>query len=137
MWKIGIAVVITVYVMIALATIFAIRFTKGMLRKENLSIPIKRTIHVVALVLGIYLIPIIGLAMCLIYCEQAIGLIILAILLSVFPVTKYVIIPLSDIKHIKITEKEFGKDSYRARYLREQHKKNFTGGRMNEKNHAE
>lgn len=124
MWKIGIAVVITIYVMITLATLFAIRFTKSMLQKENLSIPIKRATHVVCLTLGIYLIPIIGLAMCLVYCEQAIGLIILGILFSVYPVTKYVIIPLSDRKHIKITEKAFGKDSYRAKYLREQHKKN-------------
>ena len=123
MWKIGIAVVITVYVMIALSTFFAIRFTKGVMRGENLSIPIKRTIHIVLLTLGIYLIPIIGLSICLVCCEQAIGFIILAILLSVFPVTKYVIIPFSDRKHIKITEKEFGKDSERAKYLREQHKK--------------
>lgn len=32
MWKIGIAVVIIVYVMIALSTLFAIKFTKGVLR---------------------------------------------------------------------------------------------------------
>ena len=92
------------------------------MRGENLSIPIKRTIHVVLLTLSIYLVPIIGLSICLVCCEQAIGLIILGILLSVFPVTKYVIIPFSDRKHIKITEKEFGKDSERAKYLREQHK---------------
>ena len=96
MHGIEIALVIIIYVMIVFCSLFTILFTKNILGNQKSFEPIKKTIHVVALVLGIYFIPIIGLGMCLVNFEQAIGLTIGVILLSVFPVTKYIIIPIID-----------------------------------------
>lgn len=105
MWKIGIAIVINVYMLIALCTLIAIKITKKLMCKENGLIPIKKTVKVIILTLSIYLIPIIGLSLCLVYCEKAIGFIILAIFISAFPLAEYVIIPLSYKDRAKITEK--------------------------------
>lgn len=133
MWKIGIAVVITVYLMVALSILLAIKITKVAMREKKLSLPMKRAIHVVVLTLSIYLVPIIGLSICLACYEQAVGFIILGIFLSFLPVTNYVIIPLSDKKYITLIEKEFGKDSEIAKNLRKQHKKNVKIKKYSEK----
>lgn len=112
MWKIGIAVVITVYLMVALCTLWSIKLAQIVLHERRSSISTKRTIHVVYLILSIYLIPIIGLSICLIYCQRIIFFIILPIFISIFPITKYVIIPLSNKKRIKLIEKELTNNSH-------------------------
>lgn len=82
-----------------------------------------RTLHVVALIGVIYFIPLVALAVCLAINSLLIGPIILLILGSSIFVTKKIIIPASESKHVQLYEKYYGKDSYQYKTLIEKNEK--------------
>lgn len=123
MWKLGLVLICMVYFEVAVL-FFGVKILTKYIFKDNSKVPIARTAHVLKIVGIIYFIPILAMVMSLVYCHIALGPIIFGILISVFPVTKGIIIPLSEKKYIKIAEKEYGKDSSMANYIRKLYNKN-------------
>ena len=123
MWQLVLILVGMVYIEVAML-FFGVKMLTKYIFKDGSNVPIARTAHVLKVVGIIYFIPIVALAVSLIYCHIAIGPIIFGILISVIPVTNGIIIPLSEKKYIKIAEKEYGKDSSMAKYIRKLHDKN-------------
>lgn len=95
-----VALIILVYCIEAILIFITSRFVKFKIH-NNCQISIKRTIYVFTLILGIYFIPIISFTISFVYWQPISFLLLLGIMLSVFPVTKYIIIPLSELNYIK------------------------------------
>ena len=108
MWKAGIFLFLEVLVIEALVVWLALKMAKKCLLVDDHEIPRKRTFHLLKVLAIIYTIPIIALCMALVYSSKWVGVIIPFILLSTFPVTEYIIIPLVDRKKQKLYDEKNG-----------------------------
>lgn len=117
MWKFALVLVVMVYIEVAWL-FFGVKMLAKYIFKDESKVPIRRTAHVLKIVGIVYFIPIMALAFSLVYWHIAIGPIILGVLISIFPVTEGIIIPLSEKKHIKLAEEEYGKDSSMVNHIR-------------------
>ena len=122
MWKLVLILVCMVYLEVAVIFFGIKKLTKYIFKDES-KVAYARTAHVLKVVGIIYFIPILALVCSLIYWHIAMGPIIFAILISVFPVIQGIVIPLSEKKYIEIAEKEYGKDSSMAKHIRKLHGK--------------
>ena len=114
---------IIIYSVMVLSLITAIAITKK-LPGNAYKLAVKRTVFVVLLIGMIYLIHIIGMIICAINKELLMLLNVgISMLLATIPVTCLIIIPLCNKMHLRDIEKEYGENSYYAKYLREKTKK--------------
>lgn len=113
-----------VYLVMVLSVISAIAITRSILGKtKEHTAAVRRTIYVFFLIAIIYLALIIAMIKYAVNQEIFMVLIIgCSMLLITIPVAYLIIIPLSERKHLKDVEAEFGKDSEYAKYLRENKK---------------
>lgn len=116
-----------VYFVMVLSVIAAIAITRLILGKtKEHKAAVRRTTYVFFLIAIIYLAPIIAMIKYAVNQEIFMVLIIgYSMLLATIPIAYLIIIPLSERKHLKDVEAEFGKDSEYAKYLRgkKKHKK--------------
>lgn len=108
MWKAGIFLFLEVFVIEAIAVWLALKMAKKCLLVDDHEIPRKRMFHLLKVLTIIYTIPIIALCMALVYSSRWVSVIIPLILLSVFPVSGYIIIPLVDRKKQKLYDEKNG-----------------------------
>ena len=126
MWKFGIFLTVFVYLIVIASLITAIKLSRKIIGSKS-EYAEKQTTFVVLLVLVIYLVPIIAMSVSFFHNMLIAYTIGLSILLSTFPVTYLIIIPLCDMRKLKYVEEKYGKDSYYAEYLwnkPKKHKKN-------------
>lgn len=108
-----------VYFVMVLSLIAAIAITRLILGKTKVQkAAVRRTTYVFFLIAIIYLAPIIAMIKYAVNQEIFMVLIIgYSMLLATIPIAYLIIIPLSERKHLKDVEAEFGKDSEHAKYL--------------------
>lgn len=123
MWKFGIFLTIFVYLIVIASLITAIRLSRKIIGSKS-DYAEKQTAFVVLFVLITYLVPIVGMSISFFYNSLIAYIIGLSMLLSIFPITYFVIIPLCDKRKLKYVEEKYGKDSSYAEYLRNKHKQN-------------
>ena len=126
MSELGVKMLLFVYLFIALSLATALIIGRVILRKSNSQkAAARQTVYVTLLIAVAYLLPILAIINAAIMQDPltitAIGLIMA---FSTIPMAKLVIIPLSDRHRLKSVEKEFGKDSDYANYLRKKIKNN-------------
>ena len=124
MLKIGLALVLLVYIIEAIVCFVIIKLLNGIYNDfdpetKTMQVATKRTIHVLKMVGIIYFVPLVGLAIILVFYPRVTVFIVLLILLSTFFVTNKIIIPASKRKHIEIEEEMYGENSDYALLLRE------------------
>jgi len=116
-----------VYFVMVLSLIVAIAISRSILGKTKAEkAATRRTTYVFFLIAIIYVAPIIAMIKYVVNQEIFMVFIIgYSMLVATIPITNFIIIPLSDRKHLKDVEAEFGKDSEYAKYLRgkKKHKK--------------
>jgi len=108
MWKVGAFLFLEVFAIVVLAVWLALKIAKKCLHDDEHEIPKKRMFHLLKVLAIIYIIPIFALCMALVYSPMLVSLIIPFMLLSVFPVTHYIIIPLVDKKKQKLYDEKNG-----------------------------
>ncbi len=109
---IGIIALLHVFCIEILICIVAIKLVKRATSKmdsRSTYISLVRTLHVMALIAAVYFIPLVALVICLALNSILVGPIILLILGSTVFVTKKIIIPISESKHLQLVEKYYGK----------------------------
>jgi len=108
MWKAGIFLFLEVLIIEAIIVWLALKMAKRCLIIDDHEIPRKRFFHLMKVVAIIYTILLLALCMALVYSSKWISVIIPLILLSVFPVSEYIIIPLVDSKKQKLYDEKNG-----------------------------
>lgn len=119
---IGILAILHVYCIEAIVCFITLKLLKKLTSKIDSNskgsyISYVRAVHVVALVLVIYFIPLVALIVCMAFESLLLGPVIMLILGSTGFVTKKIIIPASENKHIQLAEKYYGEDSEYTKYL--------------------
>ena len=119
---IGILAILHVYCIEAIVCFITLKVLNKLIGKidsnsKDLYIPSVRAAHVLALVLVIYFIPLVALILCMAFESLLLGPIIMLILGSTGFVTKKIIIPASESKHIQLSKKYYGEDSAYIKYL--------------------
>ena len=125
---IGIIALFHVFCIEIVVCFIAVKLVKKVSSKQNSNmkttyISTVRALHVVALIGAIYFIPLIVLVICLALNSILVGPVILFIIGSTIWVTNKIIIPISDVKHIQLIEKYYGKDLEYAKFLIEKQQK--------------
>ena len=108
MWKAGIFLFSEIMVIEVIVVWLGLKMAKKCLIVDDHQIPRKRLFHLLKVLAIIYTIPIFALCMALVYSSKWVGVIIPLILLSVFPVSQYIIIPLVDKKKQKLYDEKNG-----------------------------
>lgn len=119
---IGVLAILHVYCIEAIVCFITLKLLKKLTGKIDSNskcsyISSVRTAHVLALVLVIYFIPLVALILCMAFESLLLGPVIMLILGSTRFVTKKIIIPVSESKHIQLAEKYYGEDSAYTKYL--------------------
>lgn len=108
MWKAGVFLFLEILVIEAIVVWLGLKMAKKCLLVDDHEIPRKRLFHLLKVLAIIYTIPIITLCMALVYSSRWVGVIIPLILLSIFPVSEYIIIPLVDKKRQRLYDEKNG-----------------------------
>lgn len=133
---IGILAILHVYCIEAIVCFITLKVHKKLISKIDSNskgsyISSVRTAHVLTLVLAIYFVPLVALILCMAFESLLLGPVIMLILGATGFVTKKIIIPASESKHIQLAEKYYGKDSAYTKYLIEkQQERNNTDKRL-------
>lgn len=119
---IGILAILHVYCIQAIVCFITLKLLKELTSKIDSNskgsyISSVRAAHVLALVLVIYFIPLVALILCMAFESLLLGPAIMLILGSTGFVTKKIILPASESKHIQLAEKYYGEDSAYTKYL--------------------